>query len=43
MNMLLSPAWIDLALRLALTMLAGGIIGFDRGARGDAAGFRTRC
>jgi putative Mg2+ transporter-C (MgtC) family protein len=41
MNMLLSPAWTDLALRLALTMLAGGIIGFNRGARGHAAGFRT--
>jgi len=37
----LSPTWTDIAIRLALTMLAGGIIGFNRGARGHAAGFRT--
>ena len=37
----LSPTWTDIALRLALTMLAGAIIGFNRGARGHAAGFRT--
>jgi putative Mg2+ transporter-C (MgtC) family protein len=37
----LSPTWTDVAIRLALTMLAGAIIGFDRGARGHAAGFRT--
>jgi putative Mg2+ transporter-C (MgtC) family protein len=37
----LSPTWTDIAFRLALTMLAGGIIGFNRGARGHAAGFRT--
>ena len=36
-----SPSWTDIAIRLALTMLAGAIIGFDRGARGHAAGFRT--
>jgi putative Mg2+ transporter-C (MgtC) family protein len=41
MNMPLSPSWTDIAIRLALTMLAGAIIGFDRGARGHAAGFRT--
>jgi putative Mg2+ transporter-C (MgtC) family protein len=35
------PTWTDIALRLLLTMLAGAIIGFDRGARGHAAGFRT--
>jgi len=35
------PSWSDIALRLALTMLAGAIIGFNRGARGHAAGFRT--
>src|SRR5260221_11914599 len=39
--MTLSPAWTEIALRLVLTMLAGGIIGFNRGARGHAAGFRT--
>ena len=34
-------SWQDIAVRLALTMLAAGIIGFDREARGHAAGFRT--
>jgi len=29
--MLLELTWTDIALRLALTMLAGSIIGFDRG------------
>jgi putative Mg2+ transporter-C (MgtC) family protein len=37
----LSPSWQDICLRLALTMLAGAIVGFNRGARGHAAGFRT--
>lgn len=37
----LEPTWTDIALRLLLTTLAGAIIGFDRGARGHAAGFRT--
>lgn len=41
MNMPLSPTWTDIAVRLALTMLAGAIIGLNRGARGHAAGFRT--
>jgi len=41
MNMPLTPTWTDIALRLALTMLAGAIIGLNRGARGHAAGFRT--
>jgi putative Mg2+ transporter-C (MgtC) family protein len=41
MSMPLHPAWSDIALRLALTMLAGAIIGLDRGVRGHAAGFRT--
>jgi putative Mg2+ transporter-C (MgtC) family protein len=41
MNMPLEPSWPDIAIRLALTMLAGAIIGFNRGARGHAAGFRT--
>jgi putative Mg2+ transporter-C (MgtC) family protein len=41
MDMPLSPGWSDICLRLALTMLAGAIIGFNRGARGHAAGFRT--
>ncbi|KWV57049.1 ATPase [Bradyrhizobium macuxiense] len=37
----LHPTWPDIAIRLALTVLAGAIIGFDRGARGHAAGLRT--
>ncbi|WGR98566.1 MgtC/SapB family protein [Bradyrhizobium sp. ISRA443] len=37
----LQPTWSDMAIRLALTILAGMIIGFDRGARGHAAGLRT--
>jgi putative Mg2+ transporter-C (MgtC) family protein len=41
MNMTLYPTWLDIAIRIALTMIAGGIVGFDRGARGHAAGFRT--
>jgi len=41
MNMPVAPSWTDIALRLALTMLAGAVIGFNRGARGHAAGFRT--
>ena len=41
MNMPLSPSWQDICIRLALTMMAGVIIGFDRGARGHAGGFRT--
>jgi putative Mg2+ transporter-C (MgtC) family protein len=41
MNMPLEPSWSDIELRLALTLLAGAVIGFNRGARGHAAGFRT--
>jgi putative Mg2+ transporter-C (MgtC) family protein len=41
MDMPLHPSWLDIAVRLALTMLAGAIIGFNRGARGHAAGFPT--
>jgi putative Mg2+ transporter-C (MgtC) family protein len=37
----LSPTWTEIAIRLVLTMLAGAIIGMNRGARGHAAGFRT--
>src|SRR5438270_11635482 len=40
-DMPLSPSWSEICVRLALTMLAGAIIGFNRGARGHAAGFRT--
>jgi putative Mg2+ transporter-C (MgtC) family protein len=41
MNMPFNPSWQDICVRLALTMIAGAIIGFNRGARGHAAGFRT--
>lgn len=41
MNMPLELSWFDIALRLALTLLASAIIGFNRGARGHAAGLRT--
>jgi putative Mg2+ transporter-C (MgtC) family protein len=37
----LNPSWQDICVRLALTMIAGAIIGFNRSARGHAAGFRT--
>jgi putative Mg2+ transporter-C (MgtC) family protein len=37
----LYPTWGDIALRLVLTMIAAGIIGFNRGIRGEAAGLRT--
>jgi putative Mg2+ transporter-C (MgtC) family protein len=37
----LHPTWPDIALRLALTLVAGGLIGLDREMRGHAAGFRT--
>jgi putative Mg2+ transporter-C (MgtC) family protein len=37
----LHPDWGEIALRLFLTVVAGGIIGLDRGTRGHAAGLRT--
>jgi len=37
----LHVTWQDIALRLFLTMIAGGLIGFNRGVRGHAAGLRT--
>jgi putative Mg2+ transporter-C (MgtC) family protein len=37
----LIPTWPDIAIRLALTMVAGAALGLDRGARGQAAGLRT--
>jgi putative Mg2+ transporter-C (MgtC) family protein len=33
--------WIDIAARLAAALLAGSVIGYDRGSRGRAAGLRT--
>ena len=41
MQMPLSPSWTDIIIRLALAMVAGAVLGFDRGARGHAAGLRT--
>ena len=37
----LHPTWYDIALRLILTVIAGGVIGFNRGVQGHAAGLRT--
>src|SRR5579862_6996788 len=37
----LSPDWQEICIRLALTMMAGAIIGYNRGEHGHAAGFRT--
>jgi putative Mg2+ transporter-C (MgtC) family protein len=37
----LSPTWQDIGLRLIFTIIAGVVIGLDRGARGHAAGLRT--
>ncbi|MGH7139932.1 MAG: MgtC/SapB family protein, partial [Pirellulales bacterium] len=33
--------WSDVAIRLALTVFAGGCIGLNRGERGQPAGLRT--
>lgn len=41
MQMPLSPTWTDIIVRLALAMIAGAVLGFNRGARGHAAGLRT--
>jgi putative Mg2+ transporter-C (MgtC) family protein len=41
MMMPLHPTWPDIALRLALTMIAGAIIGLNRGTQGHVAGLRT--
>jgi putative Mg2+ transporter-C (MgtC) family protein len=40
-TMPLNPTWDDIALRLLLTLVAGGLIGFNREAHGHAAGLRT--
>ncbi len=39
--MTLQPSWEDIALRLALTLLAGGLLGLNRGVHGRAVGLRT--
>lgn len=33
--------WIDIAARLAAALIAGGVIGYDRGTHGRVAGLRT--
>lgn len=40
-SMPLTPSWWDIAARIALTVIAGGLIGLDRERGGHAAGFRT--
>lgn len=40
-EMPLNPSWPEIALRLALTIVAGALIGANREARGHAAGLRT--
>ncbi|EJZ17480.1 MgtC/SapB family protein [Rhizobium sp. Pop5] len=37
----LEPSWWDIAARIALTVVAGGLIGLDRERGGHSAGFRT--
>src|SRR5579885_3695384 len=37
----LQLTWQDLVVRLVCTLIAGAIIGYDRGERGKAAGLRT--
>ena len=37
----LNPVWQDIALRLLLTLVASGLVGFNRQERGHAAGLRT--
>ena len=37
----LHPTWEDIFVRLVMTMIAGALLGFNRGVRGHAAGLRT--
>lgn len=37
----LHPTWFDLSIRIVLTVLAGAVIGLNRGVHGHAAGLRT--
>ncbi|ANK92060.1 MULTISPECIES: MgtC/SapB family protein [Rhizobium] len=37
----LTPSWWEIALRIVLTVVAGGLIGLDRERGGHPAGFRT--
>jgi putative Mg2+ transporter-C (MgtC) family protein len=40
-EMALNPAWTAISVRLLLTVLAGVVVGLDRGVRGHSAGLRT--
>jgi putative Mg2+ transporter-C (MgtC) family protein len=37
----LHPSWLEIALRLLCSLVAGGSVGWNRSAHGRAAGFRT--
>ena len=37
----LVPDWVDIAIRIVLTLLAAGVFGYERGTHGKAAGMRT--
>jgi putative Mg2+ transporter-C (MgtC) family protein len=37
----LTVTWTDLAVRIACTLIAGALIGYNRGEHGKAAGLRT--
>jgi putative Mg2+ transporter-C (MgtC) family protein len=39
--MIVAVTWEDIALRIAAAVIAGGLIGLDRGVRGRIAGLRT--
>src|ERR1700761_1131437 len=41
MAMPLHPTWADILFRLLLIVIAGALMGFNRGVRGHAAGLRT--
>jgi putative Mg2+ transporter-C (MgtC) family protein len=41
MRMPFFPIWNDIIVRLLVTMMAGALMGFNRGVRGHAAGLRT--
>ena len=41
MQMPIEPTWAEIAVRLLMTLIAGAVIGFNREARGHAAGLRT--
>jgi putative Mg2+ transporter-C (MgtC) family protein len=40
-SLCLSIGWLEIALRLTLTVVAGALIGLNRSERGHSAGLRT--